>query len=856
MVRSIATAVAAAHAHGVVHRDLKPGNVLLTPDGTPKVTDFGLAKRLDDDSGQTRTGAVMGTPAYMAPEQASGHKDVGPLADLYALGAILYEALTGAPPFRGATVLDTLDQVRTREPVAVRVHQPKVARDLETVCLKCLSKDPRKRYESADALAADLGRWLAGKPILARRARVWEKVYRMVCRNPIVSALVSVVAVAVIGGVAGVVWQWQQTQTALERAETNLYFQRVGVADRETQAGNTDRADLSLDACPPHLRGWEWYYLKRRCHTPWVRLSGHTDLVRCVAYNRDGTRLASCGNDGTVRLWDVTGGRPPLVLNHGAWVHVVAFDSEGRTLISAGEDGRVKVWDVADGRVLKEVNYGSVFVTVSADGRQVASLQNDGLRIHDPESGEVRVKIRGQHSHDKVIAFSHNGRFVSAVLDSELRIWDVRSGEVFSSLRGQARNGVFSLTFAPDSRLLYAGHLLDRHPVLDVWEVATGLPVPDAHSSPMSLKVVALSPDGRSLATGGYEGGVKVRDISTGRDLQSLRTFDDAVVSLTYRPDSQGVAAAVGRDVWLRAWGGEKDRGPVAVQRHAGGVASVAFRPDGRVIASCGADDLIQFREVGSGQATIRSNTGAGGHTTVAYSPDGRRVLAVGRDGAVYTWDATGVQPGPVLRIPSSKLTEAVFSPDSDRIATAGSDRTMRVWDAATGGEVFAVSGHTAEVRAVRFSPDGRRIATAGSDHTVRLWEADTGLALAEFQGHQSHIQSVAFHPDGELLATASTDETVRLWDISSSVEVYGSPLRGHTGPVCGLSFSPDGRRLASASEDGNVRLWDVATRQEALTLSDPGKVRGVAFSPDGRTLAAASSDGAVRIWDAAPLEK
>jgi hypothetical protein len=381
----LARAMHAAHRQQVIHRDLKPGNVMLAEDGTPKVTDFGLAKKLDD-VGQTGSNAVLGTPSYMAPEQAGGKsKDIGPLADVYALGAILYECLTGRPPFKAATPLDTILQVVSDEPVPPRQLQSKVPRDLETICLKCLQKDPRKRYPSAEELAEDLRRFLYGKPILARPVGALGRCWRWCRRNPAVASLTAAVVAAVLLGTAlaafFAVRATREAERADERARaatdaegqamqgaadlreqlllsnTLLYAGKISLAQREWQDGNLGRARELLAGCPPELCGWEHRYLRGQCAGTPLRLKGLQGSLFAFAFSADGRKLATA-EARAVKVWDARTGRLERTFVTGREVLALALRHDGKRLAAGGpESGQVTVWDLATGKAVQKYRH-------------------------------------------------------------------------------------------------------------------------------------------------------------------------------------------------------------------------------------------------------------------------------------------------------------------------------------------------------------------------------------------------------------------------------------------------------------------------------------------------------------------
>jgi len=357
-IRRVSDAIEYAHQHGVIHRDLKPANILLDQAGNPRVTDFGLAKNVRGDSGLTGSGQIMGTPSYMPPEQAGGKRgDVGPAADVYALGATLYALVTGRPPFQAATPMDTVIQVISDEPVPPRRLNATVPRDLETICLKCLEKEPGKRYVSAAALEEDLGRYLAGEPIVARPVTRSERAVKWARRKPAIAALMGLVALVAALGLGGVLWQWraavrardvadqesrnakeqanlaegrrveaearrqeaeqarakerEQTELAKQQtdlAEQRLYDVRMNIVQRYWEDYNGELLQQGLDEQLPvkhrgvDRRGFEWFYWRRKMAAGHINLQGHNYIVESVAFSSDGKRLASAGQDGTASL--------------------------------------------------------------------------------------------------------------------------------------------------------------------------------------------------------------------------------------------------------------------------------------------------------------------------------------------------------------------------------------------------------------------------------------------------------------------------------------------------------------------------------------------------------------------------
>jgi WD40 repeat protein/serine/threonine protein kinase len=950
LTETLARTIHVAHQRGIVHRDLNPSNILMAPDGTPKISDFGLAKFLLDNNGVSLNGLILGTPPYMAPEQVSRNgRSIGAGTDVYALGALLYEMLTGTPPFRGLTPMETLCQVLEGELVPPSKLRHGLPEDLETICLKCLEKDPVRRYSTADDLAADLQRFQENQPILARRTSKLRQAWQWTCRQPLAASLLGVsllLFLTLLTVVLGYSIHLTEVNLRLEHessqamsantiirinqdkferevqdtARRQWYDAKLNQVKQALEAGQIELAQELFEGVRAELKprdrlGFEWHYLDRLIQQACRSLQAHDADITCMSVCHRANVLVSGDRGGKVVIWDLAKSTSLVCRggHHGPVELVAIAGGEAErpatvATLARGADGapELKLWNAGTGSVLAAIRPGQVVgshLTFSPDGNHLtlcgtsrehpascswtwrlgASVwrllpelcipeattlayspdsallalggSNGSIQLLGLADGKPRSIEQCPGGRVLSLSFSCDGtRLAAGRNDQADTVWDAKTGRILAH-RTDHEGPVVYVGFCLDDKSLVG---CDDKYVLWTRRLDRAGPRRLLQRLERPVSSFSLSPDGRLLAAAGRDQPVTIWNLALGSREGSYQANSRVVRQVAFAPDGQSLLIdSQHRDV--RRWRYHESQDlPQVLQGHDKEAWTLAFSPDGSLLASGSDDNTIKIWDVETGRELLTLKGHDKTVTCLAFFPELDRIASVSLDGRLILWELSREETGTekisarktVLHSGPDPLRALAISPDRQHMAVAGTQGTIRVWNLETKAFESQLQAHTRSVHALAYSQNPGVLASASADQTVRLWNPQTGLLKTE--SFSDGMRTLGFSSDGGLMAAGGDPRVVSLW----SMDLWTTKMvfTGHPLPVRAVAFSPDQRIIATACDDKKVRCWDVATGQLIFALHGHlDRVNAVVFSPDTApenvTLASCDHLGRVCLW-------
>jgi WD40 repeat protein/tRNA A-37 threonylcarbamoyl transferase component Bud32 len=914
----VCNAIDYAHSRGVLHRDLKPGNIMLGQYGETLVVDWGLAKPVQQKeqsggldqravqpaslsgSAATMMGSAVGTPQYMSPEQAAGDLDrLGPASDVYSLGATLYCLLAGVAPIHDADLGVILQRVQRGDFTPPRQVKKGIPAALEAICLKAMARKAEDRYNSPRALGDDIEHWLADEPVSVYRETVGERLARWTRRHrawaqaAAVALLavvgVSLVAVVLINAQRKVANQQRQLAEGLARekevmAETERSLRKA--AERQTavlmyeQALATSVQEdatlglLSFGRCLERtieIGASDLEDAARKQLSRWSgsihSLSGiysHAKPILAVAFAPDGESIVTGSADKTAQIWETSSGKPRgAPLRHEDVVTAVAFSADGTMIATASRDKTVRLWQAATAQPLGQVlEHADAVTTVafSPDGKKLVTGGDDARALlWDVKS---RTTLRSPLEHKAGVtsaSFSPDGKTIlTGSWDGTIQVWDVETTSAIGSpLENPAP--VMAAKFGPDGKMVAVGGLDNKARLWNI-ETRTQIGLPLEHQG--IVTAVAIAPDGKSVLTASLDGTAQLWHVSTSKRFGPPLRHSTLVGAAAFNHDGTAVLTGCG-DMSARRWSVATGKSVTLPLSTNGNVAAVGFADAKTALTAAAAirvsDSFVVPGEVRRWRADTGKPVDAGANNAawldaIAFSPDGHTLVAGTEENSAQIWDLMSGRPIGSPLKHDAAIKKVIFSPDGKLIATASQDKTVRLWQANTGSPLGAALEHDDVASALAFSPDNKILASGCLDMHARLWEVSSGKMIGSPIKHPSIVTAVAFEPRGELLFTGAYDGVLRMWNVQTAKPA--GPTLKHNARINAVTFSPDGTMILTASEDATGVIWDTLTRRQiGPRLPHDKAVSAAAFSPDGQNALTGSLDWTARLWRISPVE-
>lgn len=875
----VAEALAYAHARGIVHRDVKPSNLLLDSEGVVWITDFGLAKTEED--GLTRTGEYLGTLRYMSPERFKGKCD--PRADIYGLGLTMYELLVRRTAFDATDRLELVSLINTSSPARPRSLDRRIPQDLETIVLKAIEPDPRIRYRSAKELASDLQRFLDDVPIRARRASMSERLFRFARRNKSLATSLCCIATLLLAIAVIAIAAWNR-EAGLRREETHqrqlaelrgieisrnrdemvrqrdqitsqrdeithqLYFAEMTLAGQGfNDRFGADTVKSRLARWSPQqtgvdLRGWEWFYLYSCVHREHFVSEANGRYVWSANFSPDGSRFAAAVNGYGFKIWDTKSGRLVYEKRTGN-CRTVAFSPDGSKLATTGFGGAANIWNASDGELLLQLNGHTSrevrCVAWSPDGQRLATGsetigETHTLRIWDANTGE-QIRSLGEASTVSSLAWHPDGSKLAAGRGDKTQIWEVKKEKELA--RFEKAGG--TLCWNADATRLVVFDIIEQ--AIRVWEWETGVNVAEIKTNSSSTDSIHCRPSTNQVATGHSDGTVRIWDLTEGIEKSVYPGHTGIVRSVRWSQDGQQLVSA-SLDGTVRLWNLDAEdpnlRIPGTEDAH-----WVDWNSSSSQLAVDRNSKRLLVWDLASGNSTLVHDGLI--LQSVTWSPDDGRLAFAGKSNKIRIWDAANGEVKTLYGPKDLWVKSLSWNRDGNQLAAAIEGGDILIFDVQAQKVIRSIPQMKKGIwgKHIDWSPNSSRLAVVWTDGTVSVWDPSTGVNIWRSERHDETVFACRWSPDGAKLAT-SHDGLVTIWDGSSGAVCQKVDLIQEQ--FFDVDWSPDAARLATAS-GSSVTVWDVNSWHVAQRI--PHWSRSVRWSPDGNRLAASGNVG--RIFDA-----